>query len=83
MRRPPRHPCYRRDQFVAALADEVCFAHIALPRRLNGAAGQTHRPWVDHLYALTEPEFTHILSSFPLVPAPVKPAALAVFRAES
>jgi hypothetical protein len=33
-----------------------------------------------HLYALTEPEFTHILSTFPLVPAPVKSAALAAFR---
>jgi hypothetical protein len=33
-----------------------------------------------HLSALTEPEFTHILSTFPLVPAPVKAAALAAFR---
>lgn len=36
---------------------------------------------VAHLYALTEPEFTHILSTFPLVPEPVKSAALEVFRA--
>ena len=35
---------------------------------------------VAHLYALTEPEFTHILSTFPLVPAPVKAAALAEYR---
>ena len=34
-----------------------------------------------HLYALTEPEFTHLLSTCPLVPAPVKVAALAAFRA--
>jgi hypothetical protein len=36
---------------------------------------------VTHLYALTAPEFTHILSTVPLVPAPVKAAALAAFRA--
>ena len=36
---------------------------------------------VAHLYALTEPEFTHILSTFPLVPAPVKAAAVVAFRA--
>ena len=34
-----------------------------------------------HLSALTEPEFGHILSTFPLVSAPVKTAALAAFRA--
>ena len=34
-----------------------------------------------HLYALTAPEFTHLLSPFPLVPAPVKAAALAAFHA--
>jgi|GEM_PF-4913873 len=33
------------------------------------------------LQALTEPEFTHILSTFPLVPASVKAATLAAFRA--
>ena len=30
---------------------------------------------------LTAPEFTHILSTFPLVPVPVKSAVLAAFRA--
>lgn len=35
---------------------------------------------VAHLYALTEPEFAHILTTFPLVPAPVNSAALAAFR---
>jgi hypothetical protein len=34
-----------------------------------------------HLYALTAPEFTHLLSTFPLGPAPVKAAALAAFNA--
>ncbi len=36
---------------------------------------------VAHLYALTEPEFTHILSTFPLVADDVKRAALTAFRA--
>lgn len=31
--------------------------------------------------ALPEPEFTHLLSTFSVVPAPVKAAALAAFRA--
>lgn len=31
--------------------------------------------------SLTEPEFTHLLSTFPLVPEPVKAAAVATFRA--
>jgi len=35
------------------------------------------------MVALTAPEFTHLLSPFPLVPAPVKAAALAAFRAGS
>lgn len=35
---------------------------------------------VAHLYALTEPELTHILSTFPLVPQPTKDAVLAEFR---
>ncbi len=36
---------------------------------------------VAHLYGLTEPEFTHILGNFPLVPVETKAAALAAFRA--
>ncbi len=35
---------------------------------------------VARLYTLTEPEFTHILSTFPLVPEQTKSAALAAFR---
>ena len=35
---------------------------------------------VAHLYALTEPEFTHILGTFPLVSGSVKTAALEAFR---
>lgn len=35
---------------------------------------------VAHLYELTEDEFTHILSTFPLVEAGVKDAALAAFH---
>jgi hypothetical protein len=36
---------------------------------------------VAHLYSLTETEFTHILSTFPLVPEATKAAALAAYRA--
>jgi hypothetical protein len=35
---------------------------------------------VAHLYGLTEAEFTHILSTFPLVPEPVKVAAQNAYR---
>lgn len=35
---------------------------------------------VAHLYGLTEEEFAHVLSTFPLVKQPVKDAALAEFR---
>ncbi len=35
---------------------------------------------VAHLYGLTEPEFTHILGTFPLVDESVKAAALEAFR---
>ena len=35
---------------------------------------------IAHLYGLTEPEFAHILSTFPLVPQETKDAALAEFR---
>jgi hypothetical protein len=35
---------------------------------------------IAHLYDLTEAEFTHILSTFPIVPDPVKQAALNAYR---
>ena len=35
---------------------------------------------IAHLYGLTEPEFAHILTTFPLVPQETKDAALAEFR---
>ncbi|HOW59346.1 MAG TPA: hypothetical protein PLO78_06460 [Candidatus Omnitrophota bacterium] len=35
---------------------------------------------VAHLYDLTEEEFAHILSTFPIVPQPVKDAALDAYR---
>jgi hypothetical protein len=35
---------------------------------------------VAHLYGLTEAEFAHVLSTFPLVPEPVKIAALNAYR---
>jgi predicted HTH transcriptional regulator len=36
---------------------------------------------IAHLYNLTETEFTHILSTFPIVPEPTKQAALKAYRA--
>ncbi|MDB9494587.1 hypothetical protein PN441_17300 [Spirulina major CS-329] len=36
---------------------------------------------IAHLYHLTEPEFTHILSTFPIVPDETKDAALNAYRA--
>ncbi len=35
---------------------------------------------IAHLYGLTEDEFTHILKTFPIVPQPVKDAALEAYR---
>ena len=35
----------------------------------------------EHLYGLTESEFTHILGTFPLVDPGVRAAALEAFRA--
>ncbi len=35
---------------------------------------------IAHLYGLTEDEFTHILSTFPLVPEPTKQAAIDAYR---
>jgi hypothetical protein len=36
--------------------------------------------FIARIYALTEPEFTHILSTFPLVAEETKAAALATYR---
>jgi hypothetical protein len=36
---------------------------------------------IAHLYGLTEEEFAHILATFPLVPEPVKTAAMEAFKA--
>jgi hypothetical protein len=38
---------------------------------------------IAHLYGLTEPEFAHILSTFPIVPQETKAAALAEFKRRS
>jgi hypothetical protein len=38
---------------------------------------------IAHLYGLTEPEFAHILSTFPIVPQEVKAAVLAEFKRRS
>ncbi|MDP9353193.1 MAG: ATP-binding protein, partial [Chloroflexota bacterium] len=38
---------------------------------------------VAHLYGLTEEEFAHVLSTFPLVPQPTKDAAMSTYRAQA
>jgi len=48
-------------------------ARIRIRAELDGLIG--------HLYALTESEFTHILTTFPIVAEPIKAAALAAHRA--
>ena len=47
-------------------------AHARLRAELDGL--------VAHLYGLTESEFAHVLSTFPLVAEPVKIAALNAYR---
>ena len=71
-----------------ALAKEVSTA-LKLPAAVKGVTDPAARArlraeldaLVAHLYALTEEEFTHILTTFPLVDAGVKAATLETFRA--
>jgi hypothetical protein len=62
---------------------------IGLENHKNGAIDETerahHRAQLDgiiaHLYHLTETEFAHILSTFPIVPDATKHAAIEAYRA--
>jgi hypothetical protein len=62
---------------------------VGLGSHKNGVTDETQRAklraeldgTITHLYNLTETEFTHILSTFPIVPEPVKQAALEAYRA--
>jgi hypothetical protein len=62
---------------------------IGLENHKNGAIDETerahHRAQLDgiiaHLYQLTETEFRHILSTFPIVPDATKQAAIDAYRA--
>ncbi len=47
-----------------------------LPLRLSAEGDAL----IAHLYGLTEQEFTHILTTFPLVPQEMKDAAIGEFR---
>ncbi len=61
---------------------------VIISSHLNGATDPAERArlraeidgMVAHLYGLTEADFTHILGTFPLVPEPVKVAALNAYR---
>jgi hypothetical protein len=63
-------------------------AEIGLGSHTNGTTDETERAKlraeldgiIAHLYHLTEPEFTHILSTFPIVPQTTKDAALQAYR---
>ena len=65
---PPHVGCYWKEIGVTAPA-----ARAQLRAELDGL--------IAHLYALTESEFAHILTTFPLVAQPVKEAALEAYRA--
>jgi hypothetical protein len=62
---------------------------VGLGSHHNGITNETERAklraeldgMIAHLYNLTETEFTHILSTFPIVPEPTKQAALEAYRA--
>jgi hypothetical protein len=63
-------------------------AEIGLGSHENGVTDEIERAKlraeldgiIAHLYHLTEPEFTHILSTFPIVPQATKDAALQAYR---
>jgi Putative DNA-binding domain len=63
-------------------------AEVGLGSHTNGITDETARAKlraeldgiIAHLYHLTEPEFAHILSTFPIVPQATKDAALQAYR---
>lgn len=63
-------------------------AEVGLGSHSNGITDETQRAqlraqldgMIAHLYGLTEAEFTHILSTFPIVPEATKQAALDEYR---
>ena len=63
-------------------------AEVGLSSHTNGATDPIERAHlraeldgiIAHLYGLTEFEFAHILSTFPIVPQPTKDAALQAYR---
>lgn len=63
-------------------------AEVGLGSHINGVTDEAERAklraeldgMIAHLYGLTEAEFRHILSTFPIVPAETKQAALEAYR---
>ncbi|MGK7873812.1 MAG: DNA methyltransferase [Xenococcaceae cyanobacterium] len=84
------------DEIVERAAKLICTtpefddlaAEVGLGSHKNGVTDESDRAklraeldgMIAHLYGLTETEFQHILSTFPIVPEPVKIAALNAYR---
>lgn len=84
------------DEIVERAAKLICTtpefddlaAEVGLGSHANGVTDAAERAqlraeldgMIAHLYGLTEAEFTHILSTFPIVPEEVKQAALEEYR---
>ena len=87
---------YRRNKVPVLAARLICTApefdalarQVGLKSHKDGVTDPQQRAklraqldaLIAHLYGLTEKEFTHILTTFPLVPQETKDAALAEFR---
>jgi Putative DNA-binding domain len=79
----------RAAKLICTTPDFDDLAHqVGLDSHKNGITDEPQRAqfraqldgMIAHLYHLTEPEFAHILSTFPIVPAATKQAALEAYR---
>jgi hypothetical protein len=84
------------DEIVERAAKLICTTpefddlakEVGLGSHLNGVTNEVQRAKlraeldgiIAHLYQLTEVEFAHILTTFPIVPDPTKQAALNAYR---
>ena len=86
---PPFAPIVERSARLICTTPEfdALAKHVGLKSHKDGATDPAQRAklraeldaLIAHLYGLTEQEFAHILSTFPLVPHETKDAALAEF----
>ncbi|WP_084668920.1 Eco57I restriction-modification methylase domain-containing protein [Spirulina major] len=84
--------CDRAAQLICTTPEfDDLAAAVGLGSHQNGSTNPAHRAQlraeldgiIAHLYGLTEAEFSHILSTFPIVPDDTKTAALNAYRAQS